>query len=195
MELRILETITEIKSGNTYAVWKASGLKHYPTVLRILKKIKRKKLVKALDKKGVRGEKIYVSTLAAALLLHMVKKETKKLCEVISNHSNLFQELSSNVDKPEPWAVSVAGRIIADTFMGKESNDVNAVTRDEVKDSLGALVLELDDENTVKKLQKLSEVKWIRDFMINAVKNAILQNEKIVRELKKFAAEKLGVEL
>lgn len=56
-EAKVLGTLTRIERGNAYQIWKYSGLKHYPTVLRTLKKLEKKRLIRVLDVRSARGEK------------------------------------------------------------------------------------------------------------------------------------------
>jgi DNA-binding PadR family transcriptional regulator len=59
----------KILVGNAYVVWKASGLKHYPTVLKALKKLEKAQFVE-VSTKGRRGEKQFVPTMIGVMILH-----------------------------------------------------------------------------------------------------------------------------
>jgi len=90
-EAKILDTIVATKSGNAYGLWKTSGLKHYPTVLRTLKKLEGKRLVQALSESGTRGERIYSPTLVGILVSYVLHAEEKKLVEIVAKDSSLFR--------------------------------------------------------------------------------------------------------
>jgi hypothetical protein len=184
-EEKILETIIGMKSSNAYAIWKTSGLKHYPTVLRLLKKLHEKRLIQVRDQKGIRGETIYASTLAAVFLLYSVKEESKKLNQVIANNSDFFRELAT-VEKGEWWALSVAREIIEDAVTAKKQRDINEVLRDKVEEMLQDTILNISYNNNAQRIARLARIKWIRDLIIAVAEGQMEESKQHINELEEL---------
>jgi hypothetical protein len=183
IEGKILETLIEMKSGNAYAIWKASGLKHYPTVLRILKKLHEMRLIQLLGQKGSRDETIYVSTLAATLMLYIIKEDRKSLHRVVADNSDLFRELEA---VKKDYQFFVAREIIEDTVIGKKQREVNQIVRDGVEDDIQELIMNITHEDEAQKIMRLGRVKWVRDLIITVAQDEIAYDERHMNKLKEL---------
>lgn len=184
-EVKILETVIGMKNGNAYAIWKTSGLKHYPTVLRVLKKLYEKRLIRTLGQKGSRDETIYVSSLAATLLLYIIKNETKKLHQEIADNSGLFRELVA-VENSDAWSFSVAREIIKSAVTAEKQGDIDDIVRDKVEELLDESLLNISYGDYEQRIMKLAKVKAFRRLILEAAKRQIAENEQHINEMKKL---------
>jgi hypothetical protein len=170
-EAKILNTIAVVKRGNAYGLWKTSGLKHYPTVLRTLKKLEKKRLVQALSESGTRGERIYVPTLVGTLVSYVFNGEKKKIVKMVEENSSLFRELYK-MDRDEDWAFVVAEDIISDFYRKKEPRSFDEAIEDRLQ---GLIVDNMVDfvHNKIEKgmewILKFSKIKWIRELAIREI--------------------------
>jgi len=193
IEAKILDNLVNTKSGNAYVLWKKSGLKHYPTVLRTLKKLQEKNLVEVLKESGLRGERIYAPTLRGTLVSYLFRSEEKKILEMVAKHSSLYRELYK-VDKDPTWAFLVAREVILAQKMRTRFSFDEAV-KDRVE---SAIIDSVTDEvfNRVKGetdwIVELSKVKWVRDLAMRwieteraRVREAMTDLDKLERRLTK----------
>ena len=68
---KVLATLVEVRSENAYNIWKKSELKHYPTVLRSLRKLQKRGFVRARRIVGIRSTRQYELTLLGAISCHL----------------------------------------------------------------------------------------------------------------------------
>jgi len=183
-EAKILDTIVKEKSGNAYSLWKASGLKHYPTVLRALKKLEEKRLVQVLSEKGMRGERTYTPTLVGTLITYKVKGEEKKIVEMVEKNSSLFRELYK-IDKDDNWALRVFSEIMMDFYRKIEPRSFDAIIRKEVESWLDDYFLNRLGEDP-EWITKLSKVKWIRPLALKLIEDEIDWLKTNIEELNKL---------
>jgi hypothetical protein len=184
-EQRILETLIEMKSGNTYAIWKASGLKHYPTVLRVLKKLLEKRMVQSLSQKGIRDEITYVSTDAAASLLYIVKDELGKLHRLLIDKSKHLSELAA-LEKKDVWDVFVARGIIEDAVTRKKQRDIDEILEDEIIGVLQDWIMNISYQDNAQKIARFARIKWMRDIITKVADGQIAEEEQHIDELRKL---------
>ena len=184
-EAKILDTIVTTKSGNAYGLWKTSGLKHYPTVLRTLKKLEEKRLVQVLSESGTRGERIYAQTLIGILVSHIFNNEKKKIVEMVAENSSLFREFYK-IEKDDAWAFFVAQDIILDVYRKEEPRSFDKAIFDRVDGSLVDCIINPLDEDNVEWIMKLSKVKWIKQLAIERIKDEINRIKMNVKELRKL---------
>jgi len=185
-EAKILDTIVKEKSGNAYSLWKASGLKHYPTVLRTLKKLEEKRLVQVSSEKGTRGERIYIPTLEGTLVTYKVKGEEKRIVEMIEKNSRLFRELYK-IDKDDNWALWVLREIMLDFYGKKEPRSFDAIIREEVESCVDDYVLNRLYEDP-EWITKLSKVKWIKPIALKLIEDEINRSKMNIEALNKLKA-------
>ena len=190
-EAKILDIVITAKSGNAYGLWKTSGLKHYPTVLRALKKLEERRLVQVLSDKGIRGERIYAPTLVGMLVSYIINGEEKKQTTLVVKNSSLFRELYK-IDKDDYWRKRVVQEIILDVYRKKEPRSVDDVIKNEVEDYLDDYVLNRLDEDP-EWIRKISEVKWIRPLAVRVIEdelNRLKRNVEALNKLKKIFTAK-----
>jgi len=188
-EAKILDTLLAIESGNAYGLWKTSGLKHYPTVLRAVKKLKEKRLIKDLSESGTRGEKIYIPTLFGTLLHYALRDEENRIAEIISQKSRLFKELlDSKIEQNSHFLSRIILRyMVYDVLKGK-SPIIDDLIKDIYLDFIRDNVSNIDDSKSKNELKKLSKVEWLRNFIIEDIEREINYNIKQNQELKKLKA-------
>jgi len=188
-ETKVLATIIAVKSGNAYKTWKTSGLKHYPTVLRTIKKLEEKRLVKTLSKNGIRGERIYAPTLFGTLLNYALRDDKDKLREIISLESPRFQEALESGVIDDSWLYSIVLDMASDAMGGKKHtiDDMMEETLSEIiSNELLTIVHYPEHKNRIIKFAK---VQWIRELTIKYIEDETEWAEKYVQELKKLKGE------
>jgi len=189
-EDKVLATMITTNGGNAYRSWKASGLKHYPTVLRTLKKLEEKRLVKVSAENGIRNEKIYVPTLFGRLLHHALRDDKAKLTETLSQNSTLFRELSvcCGVDDSLFYANSIIYEMVSDVAGGK-SRTINDILREyfdlEISNELLNIVYDSNREHW-NKIIEISKVEWIKELAIDFIENEFEWCRKYVKKLEEL---------
>lgn len=169
-EEQVLATIVQVGRGNTYQIWKSSGLKHYPTVLRVLKKLEEKRLVEATEQSGMRGEKIYSSTVGGVLVHHIFSPNENEILEIVARESSLFQELRK-MEESEYHAFSAAKIIILDQLKGKSTSFDEAI-RESVEENISDEFLNAAlniDRKIIPLFVKKSRVGWVKDVIIQTI--------------------------
>lgn len=163
-EAKILDTVITEKSGNAYGLWKRSGLKHYPTVLRTLKKLEEKRLVQVLSEKGTRDERIYAPTLLGTLVSYIAKGQEKRIVKMVAKNSSLFREVSK-IEKDDDWAFFSVQDILLDVYRKKEPRGIDEAVKERVGEEIIGCVINID-ESAMEWILKFSKVKWIRQRAI-----------------------------
>jgi hypothetical protein len=182
-ELRILETLITEKRGNAYQLWKASNLKHYPTVLRTLKKLNKKDLVEVLSDRGARGEKTYIPRLRGSLVFYINNDEKKKIVKTITDESSLSKDVYETY-KDDFWVLTTVRAYLRDWYGPKRSLD--DVIRIDMEMWIGDIVLNPREEGSLKDLRKLAKIKWARQMVIKKIDAEINRIRMDVQELRKF---------
>ena len=189
-EDKVLATMITTSGGNAYSSWKASGLKHYPTVLRTLKKLEEKHLVKVSAENGIRNEKIYVPTLFGRLLHHALRDDKAKLTETLSQNSTLFHELSvcRGVNDSLFYANSIIYEMVSDVAGGK-SRTINDILKEyfdlEISNELLNIVYDSNREHW-NKIIEISKVEWIKELAIDFIENEFEWCRKYVKKLEEL---------
>jgi len=183
-EAKILDTIVAEKNGNAYSLWKTSGLKHYPTVLRTLKKLEKNRLVQVSSEKGTRGEKIYTPTLVGTLVSYEVKGEEKKEIEIIEKNSRLFRELYK-INKDDYWGLCVVREIMLDVYRKREPRSLDEVVKKEMEETLDDYVLNRLGEDP-EWITKLSKVEWVRPLALEAIENEMTRLKSNIEALNRL---------
>jgi hypothetical protein len=184
-EAKILDTITTKQSGNAYRLWKASGLKHYPTVLRTLKKLEQKRIVQALGESRVRGERIYTPTLRGTLISYIFKGNEKKIIEIVEKNSSLFRELYK-VDKDDYWAFRAVEEFILGTYTGRESRNIDDCVKFRLDWVVSDTLMDILEKGKPEWIIKVSKVEWIRQRAIRHIEDQIDAWKKHLSELRKL---------
>lgn len=186
-EAMVLDTIITTKSGNAYRLWKTLGLKHYPTVLRTIKKLEEKRLVQVLSESGKRGERIYAPTLVGTLVSHIYNGEEKKIVEIVAENSSLYRELTK-IEKDVGWAFFAVRDILFDMYRDRtEVRGIDEAVKSSVKDHLLDRLLNIDEEGAFEWIIKASKVKWIRQLAIRETENERVFLRRRIKELGNLA--------
>ena len=190
-ESKIMETLMTMKSGNAYSLWKQSKLKHYPTVLRTLRKLNEKNFVEILSKDGVRGETTYVLTVQGSFVFYILRNEEQELLGFLSSNSRLFQELHGVLTdsvQARVWMLS----IVRDVFRieGGEKVNIDKVVKESVESYIGDRISNIRNEPEARKeLRMLSRVGWIKSLIIEETQRAIDSGKRDLEALTKFEME------
>ena len=184
-EAKILDTLITMKNGNAYKTWKASGLKHYPTVLRTLKKLEEKRLVKIFSESGTRGERIYVPTLVGTLVSYIFNGQEKKIVKMVEENSSLFRELYK-IDREDSWAFLAVQDIIIDAYRTKEFRSFDEAIENRVE---GFVVDKMMDavfnkiEGAMDWILKISKIRWIREIVVRLVESEKTKTRQAIDDL------------
>jgi len=177
-----------LKSGNAYNSWKASGLKHYPTVLRTLKKLEEKRLVQIVSENGIRGERIYSPTLFGTLLHYALRDEKTRLVEIISQSSSLFQEMleSLGTDFSQDYTYMIVREMVSDVAGGK-SRTIDNILEEYFSEAIDNDLINIDiDKKYRNEVIKFAKVEWLRKLTIKLIETEIQSYEKLTQELRKL---------
>ncbi len=172
-EAKILDTVITEKSGNAYVLWKRSGLKHYPTVLRTLKKLEGKRLVQVLSESGTRGERIYAPTLVGTLVSYVFNGEKKKIVKMVEKNSSLFRELYK-VDKEDYWAFRAVEDVILDVYRKEKPRSFDEAIVGRVQGLIVDMIVEgvhNKNEKATEWIIKSSKIKWISELTIREIES------------------------
>lgn len=184
-EAKILDTLTTKKRGNAYGIWKLSGLKHYPTVLRALKKLEEQRLAQVVSVSGKRGEKVYVPTLGGVLISYVLNRDENKIVEMVTKNSSKFRELYK-IEKDDHWAFSAVRNMIADVYAKKEPRSFDEAIEDVVADAIVDTVTDgvfNRNKEAMDWLLKLPKVKWVREMAVNWIENEQKRVRKMMNDL------------
>lgn len=184
-EAKILETTIEMKNGNAYGLWKRSGLKHYPTVLRTLKKLKEKRLAQVLSESGTRGERVYSPTLVGTLVSYIFNRDEKKLVNIVAENSSLFQELHK-IEKDDDLAFFAVQDIVLDVYRRKKSRGIDEAVEERVAEEIFGRILNIDEGET-EWISKFSKVKWVRERAIREIESERTRLRQKMNDLEKLA--------
>ncbi len=202
IEFKVLNSSIELNKANTYNIWKNSKLKHYPTVLRSLKKLQVKGLVKALKESGERGERFFAPTLLGTLVPALVDQNQKRLIDAMSDKSSKFKELVDNRIKEDYlylWAIDTIRHLSTDSER-KTPENFNKVLENEVYDELGGIIADLlnyrDDEQKmfelIKFLRNLANVKWVKNLILIQLNDWLSNAKKDQGHLERFIQDLLN---
>jgi len=178
-----------MKSGTAYSIWKASGLKHYPTVLRTVKKLKNKRCVEEItDRMGGRG-RLYTPTLFGELTYFILKGEPAQVTRTIALSSPRFQEMvNSKVQGIDEWAHYIARYMLLRIERKEPLNlhDFDDFVKEHVSTYIGEKLFDIDERRARNEILELTKVEWIRDFTIEETEREIQRSRKYIEELGKF---------
>jgi len=196
IEYTVLNSLIALNNENTYNIWKNSGLKHYPTVLRSLKKLEIKGLVKVLKERGERRERLYAPTLLGALVPTIVDQNRRKLIDAMSDKSTKFKELVDNkIDETflYSWAIDTIRHLSTDSEK-KAPKNLNKLLENEVYDDLSGWTIEVlnlrDNELELSKmldtLRNLANAKWVKNLILFQLNSWLSNAKKDQKNLERF---------
>jgi len=187
-EAKILGTLARIERGNAYQIWKNSGLKHYPTVLRTLKKLEKKRLVRALDVKSTRGGKAFSSTVQGTLVFYISSGVERKIVELAMRESSLLRELYKT-EKDDDLVFAAAREVILESCKeGRPYSFDNAIQHTimwSIIDNLNDGIWNRIPEG-LEWLTKMSNIGWIRDLIFEYIKKERQSIAKATKSLDAF---------
>lgn len=170
VDTKVLATLIEVHSGNAYNVWKKSGLKHYPTVLRSLKKLRKRGFVTATRTVGMRSTRHYKLTLVGTISYHLLKKDKKTLYNILIENSPKFRDLVNykfrDIDAIASYAISWFMNF---SLSGRE--DLKRATLDErvespFDDRINNDLMSINDRDSKNDLIEIAKIPWIGDLTL-----------------------------
>lgn len=199
IEFKVLSSLIELNKANTYNIWKNSKLKHYPTVLRTLKKLEAKGVVKASKERGERGERFFAPTLLGTLVPALIGKDRKKLVDTMSEKSSKFKDLVESKIEEDflySWAIDTIRHLSMDSEK-KMPENLNKILEYEVYDDLGGWTIDVtncrDNEKELSelmcKLRNFASCKWVKNLVLIHLNNWLNNAKKDQENLEKFIQE------
>jgi len=190
IDSKVWKTLIEINGGNAYATWKASHLKHYPTVLRSLKKLEAYGCVEVSKVKGMRGEKQYKPTLLSILISLALEENLPKIREIIINNSSKFRELSkANVANTDDWAVKIVNDMFWDMrAKRKVSKSFDEILEEKMREDIDGWFLNIqhDQGDGIDEIvERARAVEWVKKIAVEVIEIQVDWWEKQIEELKK----------
>jgi len=185
-EVRILGTIIRERSGNAYSLWKASGLKHYPTALRTVKKLQEKQLVH-ITGEGMRGERIFAPTLFGTLMYYALRRDETQLIRTIALNSDLFQQMldAEVMERTPVWAYDVVRQMASDVVRGKPRS-IDDIVRYQVSEGNSEDLLNLHNQRYKDRVTRLAKIEWVREQTLEDIEREMKWCQKQIQELRKL---------
>lgn len=184
VDRKTLNVLTSMKVGNAYSVWKESRLKHYPTVLRSLKKLKEKGCAK-VTAKGMRGDNQYSPTLLGTLVPLILEGKQRELREIIAENSSKFKDLvRANAMDINDLMFQIVQVMLWHQRRGRKAS-IDQILEDEIDDRLAEDIL-LILEGSKDALVKITKVPWVREIAVMKIERQLDWNRKQTDELKRI---------
>lgn len=186
-ESKIMETLMITRNGNAYGLWKASKLKHYPTVLRTLRKLDEKNLVEILSKDGIRRETTYAPTVQGSFVFYILRNEEEELFHFLMENSRLFEEFHE-VQKDRTWISA----IVRESFWveGRKKTSIDELLRSVVHMTVGDYLCNICfDQKARKELGEFWKVSWIRPIIIESIEHEIDVDKRELKALTELKRE------
>ena len=182
---KVLETLIVTKSGSAYSIRKVSGLKHYPTVLRSLKKLEKKRCVEVvIDRMEGRTTRIYAPTPLGKLTYFILRGESAQVTRTIALSSPLFQEMvNSKVQGIDEWAYYVA-RYMLFHLDEEKPPTLDDVLKDIVSGSLKEDILNILDQKSRNEILQITKAEWIRKLAIEETEKEIRRSREYLEQLR-----------
>jgi len=185
VERKTLEALIDMGEGNAYVVWKKTGLKHYPTVLRSTKRLSKKELIKVSSKKGVREGRTYKLTLKGELVSYILNGDQKKILQTVMNNSRLYLELS-RVDQDNSWLYLAVNKLLGafKEIYGEEEQNLDAIIKDGVEGYLLDRIMNPHIDSYLDEIKEIAIVKWVKQSAVNLIYSEISRYERNIHALK-----------
>ncbi len=188
-ETIVLDTLGKIKYGNAYQIWKSSGLKYYPTVLRTIKKLQKRKLVGTIEKRsGLHGETLFSSTIQGILVYYVFNNKDESIFQLMKEESGLFNQLSKL-----PIAKEIALDAAKDIILNSKKNSevyiddaIKSVSNDLIHNDVFEYIFN-SNKDSLSKILELSKIEGLKPIVLKNIedeKNGIAIALKNLNELK-----------
>ena len=215
-ELEILKKLSH-SSANVYELNKRLrdiGV-HYSTVLRALRRLKKKKLVRVVSERDVgRREKKYACTLLGDLVVALARNGMSGVARIVAESSRSFREcvkvhLSFDSNYPLSLTESVIRNILKsergehtvlsdlDTYMRKaglewvKANIVKALLYDpsQLDFSERMHYTPLSRPEILRYLKKVAHISWISDWLVQVIEKYVEKEKEWLQGLEDFKRE------
>jgi len=188
-ERKILKTLTKIRGGNAYAIWKASGLKHYPTVLRTLRKLEEKGCIE-VSVQGIRKQKQHFVTPLGTIVSLASEKNLLKIREFIEDNSSKFRELKKgSAEDADDLLFNVVQSM---SFRGRSKKlpkkSIDEIVEDEISEHLANTFLSIQEKDSMDTITRITKVPWVRQLVLKEIEGYLDWSKKQVEELEKLKA-------
>lgn len=185
---KVLATLIEVHSENAYNVWKKSGLKHYPTVLRSLRKLQKGGFVTATRTVGMRSTRQYELTLVGAISCHLLKKDKKLLYTILMENSRKFRDLVNykfrDVDTIAGHAINVFMHFALSGREDLKRTTLDQLIKDEFDDKINEDLMDIHAHDSKTDLMEIVKIPWIRELTVHILNTQINWANDMLKEWK-----------
>jgi DNA-binding PadR family transcriptional regulator len=187
----VLATLLLAKHGeNAYNIWKESKVKHYPTVLRSLKKLQKRGFVTTTRIAGVRNTNIYELTLLGEISSHVLRKDKQLLFSTLAKNSAKFRELESfkleNIDDVTSFITHIYLLFSLSDREDLRERSIEQFVEDHIEDQINDDLCNIDNSESKAYLLKTSEVPWIRELIIARLSWQIDYTSNLLKEYRQL---------
>lgn len=187
-ELTILGTLDSMERANAYAIWQKSGLKHYPTVLRALKKLQLKGQIDVMEVGKSRGNRLFALSLKGNIVLAS-EEGVERVMQILSAKSLRLKSLteSSSVDCKEIVSY-ISYELIKDILIEKPKKiNIDAMVEDEVYGFFQSVLVEMTNyrmpsyeknlQKSIEDIKRWAKIGWLREFILDISKDLLKSAE------------------
>lgn len=195
-ELDVLKAVIRIGGANTYDIWKESGLKHYPTVLRNLKRLQLKGFLKVAHLKTGRVRNIYEPSSLGTLVPTMIDQDPERLLIQISKQSTKFADLLKlKIENDTKYHLGTQiFRELVKKRNTKDYEDIDKLLKDLIEDYVGEVTVDIDNERHDEKklseilelLKELTTLQWIKEIVISFLDDMSADAKEDLRNYQRF---------
>jgi len=206
IELRVLMALCEMGWANVYELWK--GLRkfgYYSTVLRALRRLKRKRLVNTIPSTGTgRRENIYTPTLLGELIAALAIGGWKAAAQILAERSPRFRECVQAHRPLDPcyyWPLT--RETIESLLRFPKYKDVQPNLEELIMENEGYWISSEVVDNlydyearaeAFQNLQRLSHVSWIRSLLISFIDDYMEEEKEWLQTLAEFNSKMISTD-
>jgi DNA-binding MarR family transcriptional regulator len=173
IEQQLIKTLLVAGNENAYNIWKDSGLKHYPTVLRTLKKMQKRHLLNSRENEGTRKTVEYNLTLRGLICWLIFVKDKHALFDILETECSRFHALvDNNLNGIDTIASQLIGSYLYYSSQEKNRTDFtfNQIIEDDFNDKINDDLLTLSRKDSQDELIEFSKIPWVKEAIIRVLK-------------------------
>ena len=187
-----LQILIDGESLNAYEIWQRSEYKHYPTILRAVKKLNKKGLINEIAHDDARKTIYYTINFGGQIYYYLISNNVDKANQNLINKSLRFRELSDGF-LMHNWGSRIRRKIyekiIAYEIEGSEYNinsEIEKILELVINDYLTDIINDITNEYVsfdVEELQNIinysKKFRWIYNITENIIQNGIKYSDKL----------------
>ena len=185
-EIACLGVLSDCEPLNAYEIWQKSGYKHYPTILRAVKKLDEKGLIDVSMPDATRNATHYNINFGGLIYYFIISDNVEKSNKLLMEKSLRFRELSEDFFAYR-WGTMILNDIyvavISNEIKNKDYNinsEIERIVERTFADYISDITNEIANDYAsfeVEELQKIIEYSkkfnWVYDITQKIVKDGI----------------------